>query len=250
MLSPPVRKRLRWWLLTLGALLGVAATLSLGRWQLSRADQKLALQAAIETQKAKPALDGSAWFAAGDPSALVHRAVVLEGRWLPRHTVYLDNRQMNGHPGFFVLTPLQLDGSDRVVVVQRGWVPRNFQDRAALPAVPTPETPVRVTGRIAPPPSQLYAFGGTEAGPIRQNLDLAAFRSETGLPLLGVSVLQTGAASDGLLREWLEVGSGVEKHYGYAAQWFGLSALIAILYLWFQMLRPRLSSQRRLDDRS
>ena len=39
------------------------------------------------------------------------------------------------------------------------------------------------------------------------------------------------------------IGAGVDKHYGYAFQWFGLSSLIALLYVWFQLvrrlLRPR-----------
>jgi hypothetical protein len=52
------------------------------------------------------------------------------------------------------------------------------------------------------------------------------------------SVVQTGAASEGLLRQWPEPDAGVSKHYGYAFQWFGLCALVALLYLWFQILRP------------
>ena len=107
--------------------------------------------------------------------------------------------------------------------MQRGWVPRNFADRTRLPEVATPAGRVTVEGRIAPPPSKLYEFKGADAGPIRQNLDLAAFRLETGLPLLEeVSLLQTGAPSEGLLREWAAPNLGVDKHYGYAFQWFGL----------------------------
>ena len=60
--------------------------------------------------------------------------------------------------------------------------------------------------------------------------------------MTGLSVQQTGAASEGLLRDWTEPGSGVEKHYGYAFQWFALSALIAILYVWFQFIAPRRKS--------
>jgi surfeit locus 1 family protein len=43
-----------------------------------------------------------------------------------------------------------------------------------------------------------------------------------------------------LLREWPQAATGVEKHYGYAFQWFGLALLIALLYVWFQIVRPRL----------
>jgi surfeit locus 1 family protein len=45
--------------------------------------------------------------------------------------------------------------------------------------------------------------------------------------------------ADGLRRDWPVVDAGLGKHYGYAFQWFGLSALFAGLYVWFQLLRPR-----------
>jgi surfeit locus 1 family protein len=95
-----------------------------------------------------------------------------------------------------------------------------------------------VEGRIAPPPSRLYEFQGVESGRIRQNLDVPAYRAQTGLPLLEVSLLQTGAAGEGLLREWAAPNLGVDKHYGYAFQWFGLCALVFILYGWFQLVLP------------
>ena len=57
-------------------------------------------------------------------------------------------------------------------------------------------------------------------------VDLAGFRAQTGLPLLDGAVLQTGPASDGLLREWAAPALGVEKHYGYAFQWFALKLLM------------------------
>jgi surfeit locus 1 family protein len=62
-------------------------------------------------------------------------------------------------------------------------------------------------------------------------------KAETGLPLLAVWVQQTDAASEGLLRDWPPANLGVHKNYGYAFQWFGLGALIAVLYVWFQIVR-------------
>ena len=73
--------------------------------------------------------------------------------------LYLDNRQMDGRVGFFHVMPLRLDGSERVVLVQRGWAPRDFQDRTRVPDVLTPQGPVRIEGRLAPPPAQLYQLG-------------------------------------------------------------------------------------------
>jgi len=236
-----VSPKTRFGLLTLAALLGVALTFSLGRWQLSRAAQKEALHAAIESQHLRPPVGSADLLGATPPEQLVHRQVRLQGHWLPQRTVFLDNRQMHGQTGFFVVTPLQLADSQAVILVQRGWVARNFLDRTQLPPVDSPAGLVEVQGRMAPPPSKLYAFQAAEQGPIRQNLDLAAFAAETGLALLPLSVLQTGpavsASGNPLQRDWPPANTGVEKHYGYAFQWFGLSALIAILYVWFQIVR-------------
>ncbi len=228
----------RFWLLTLAALLVAGLTFSLGQWQLRRAAQKEYLQAAISSKNTLPALDSRALSAIKNIAIEMHRPVSVQGVWQPAQTVYLDNRPMNGRPGFWVLTPLALEGTGQMILVQRGWVPRNFNDRARLPEVVTPPGLVTVAGRIAPPPSKLYEFKGVDTGRIRQNLDLGAFRVESGLPLLDASVLQTGAPSEGLLREWAAPNLGVDKHYGYALQWFGLCSLVVGLYGWFQLMVP------------
>ncbi len=229
-------------LVLLAALATIVITATLGQWQLRRAEHKQALVDARAARAQMPMVDGATLAQAGDSpaqrEALLHRAVQLQGQWLPAHTVYLENRQMQGRPGFFVLTPLRTEGG-AVVLVQRGWVPRHFTDRTALPEVRTPDGEQRLQGHLAPWPSRIYDFGAVETGPIRQNLDFDAYRAQTGLPLLALSVQQTGASDEGLLRDWPQPASGIEKHHGYAFQWFGLSALIALLYVWFQIVQPR-----------
>lgn len=236
-------------LVLLAAVVGVAVTASLGRWQLGRAAQKQAIAQARHDQAAQPELDGRTLAqhaqAPVELEALRYRRLALTGVWLAGHTVYLDNRQMHGRPGFYVLTPLRLQDSDAVVLVQRGWIPRNFQDRTALPALQTPEGPVTVHGQLVPWPSKVYDFGEMETGPMRQNLIFEDYRLQTRLPLLELSVQQSDADSEGLLRAWPEIASGVEKHYGYAFQWFGLSGLIALLYVWFQIVQPRRKNSNR-----
>ncbi len=236
-------------LILLAAVFGVLVTASLGRWQLGRAAQKLAIVQQRADQEALPELDGRTLVQQGfvptERQALLHRRLVLQGHWLAEHTVYLDNRQMQGRPGFYVLTPLRLDGTDAVVLVQRGWVPRHFTERTHLPKVDTPEGLVRVQGRLAPWPSRVYDFAEVETGTIRQNLGFDDYRLQTRLPLLEQSLHQTDADSEGLRRAWPEIASGVEKHYGYAFQWFGLSVLITLLYVWFQIVQPHRKKHAR-----
>lgn len=230
-------------MLTLAAVVVLAVTASLGAWQLSRAAQKQALQAQLTAREQLSALTGGdlAQARPDGVAGLLHRNVQLQGRWLPGSTVYLDNRQMQGRAGFWVLTPLRLQDSQAVVLVQRGWVPRDFQERTRLPEMATPAGAVQVHGRVAAAVARLYEFApagkGEGVSRIRQNLDLAAYGAETGLPLLPLVVLQTGAASDGLQRDWAPIDSGVDRHYGYAFQWFGLCGLVFILYVWFQLVR-------------
>ena len=233
------------WILTLAALLVAGGTFSLGQCQLRRAAQKEAIKAAINDKNNLPALNEPALSATKNIADEIYRQAVFQGVWQAAHTVYLDNRPMSGRSGFWVMTPLMLQGTGQVILVQRGWAPRDFADRSRLPPVVTPAGMVTVQGRIAPPPSKLYEFKGADAGPIRQNLDLAAFRLETGLPLIEqVSLLQTGAPGEGLLREWAAPNLGVEKHHGYAFQWFGLCGLVVILYVWYQIILPFRASLR------
>ena len=225
-------------------LVGVAVTANLGAWQLRRAAQKIALQDALESRaKLSPLQAPDLARNAEQVAAQHYRPVHLRGRWLPQRNVFLDNRQMNARVGFYLVTPLQLEGRPEVVLVQRGWLPRDLRDRTLLPPVSTPTGTVEVDGHIAPPPSRLYEFAPSTTGLIRQNLDLGEFTLETGLPLAPLSVLQSDSAStagDGLLRQWPRPAVDVQKHYGYAAQWFALCALMAGLYVWFQLVRPRL----------
>ncbi|MFV0680769.1 SURF1 family protein [Ottowia sp.] len=219
----------------------MATTFRLGLWQLSRAEEKTRLQSLMSERQQMPVLNGNQLALIEPPArlqALESRAVQLSGQWLPGQTIFLDNRVMNRQAGFYVLTPLRLSGRDAVVWVQRGWAPRHVQDRQTLPPVTTPMAEVTVSGHIAIQLSRAYALGQDGTGAIRQNLDLDTSRAATGWPLAHWVVWQTGAPSDGLLRDWPVPASGVDKHKGYAFQWFGLCALITLLLFWFQVIRP------------
>jgi surfeit locus 1 family protein len=235
-------------LVLLAAIGMVLLTARLGWWQLDRAAQKVERQAVLAQRQSMAPLS---WQELPkdelQAQEAFQRRVKLQGRWLADHTVYLDNRQMAGRPGFYVLTPLQLpDGS--AVLVQRGWQPRNFQDRTQIQPPLTPSGEVELEGRMAPGPARLYEFDGAASGPIRQNLDLFEFALETRLPLRPFSVWQlqpTGSLpGDGLARDWPRPAADVHKHYGYAFQWFALSALTLGLYVWFQIIVPRRRAAR------
>ena len=243
-----VRPRFGWRFaaITLVAVALAVLTFSLGRWQLSRAAGKLAQHAAMLQEHTLAPLSERELVRefAGRPDAepaFAFRRVILHGKWLADATLYLDNRQLHGRPGFYVFTPLRLSGSHETVAVQRGWAPRNFDDRTVLPQVASPAGEVVVQGYVAGEPGRLFEFshaaGAQGASRIRQNLTVAGYATELSLNLLPLTVVQTGEASDGLQRDWPAPDSGVDMHYGYAFQWFGLCALVTMLYVWFQIIR-------------
>ena len=243
----------RWskaWLFV-GALVVAAGTARLGLWQLDRAAQKVQLQQAVQTQSALPSLTADALpRTLADGAAPPHRRALLQGQWLAERSIYLDNRPMSGRIGFYLVTPLQLaDGS--AVLVQRGWLPRDAADRTRVAPPPSVVGTVTVAGRIAPALARLYEFDAAASGPIRQNLGIDSYAQEAALRLRPWALVQddspqssTDGPPDGLLRQWPAPDTGLQKHYGYAFQWFSLCALTVLLYAWFQFIRPRRNAAR------
>jgi surfeit locus 1 family protein len=195
---------LRSGLVLVATVLGVASTVSLGRWQLSRANQKIAIHETMMARQALQPLDNAALPCLDADWALAEqRPVHLRGTWLPQHTVYLDNRAMDGRAGFVVLTPLRLTAAmapgtgqapceATTVLVQRGWVPRHMSDRTLLPALNMPSGEVVLPGRVVAAPSKMMALGADAepAGRIRQNVDLAELSLQWGLRLRPGSIQQ------------------------------------------------------------
>lgn len=239
------------------ALLGAGVTSGLGVWQLGRADQKQQLHDALEARQVLPLLlnkdvpcQESTWL------RQEQRLAVLTGHWLHEHTVLLDNRPMQGRPGFLVLTPLHMTPAPAtvgcqasVLLIQRGWLPRDPYDRARVPFFAKPLGEVQVPVRLTFAPSKtlsLQQAPAPEVGVLRQNVDMVALSREWRLALLPGSAQQTGPAKsasgvipdDSLTRAWWQPQADVGKHHAYAAQWFLMAVVIMGLYGWFQWWRP------------
>ena len=232
----------RWWLTLLVALVAMAVTASLGRWQLSRADQKLALQKTIQVQMDAPVLTERDLELTPASWGELHRRVSLQGYWMHQHTVFLDNRVYNGRAGFWVLTPLLLD-DQTAVLVQRGWVPRDLRDVQAVPSLAQPQELIRIQGRLSAPPSKWLELQSPEVTPssgasqIRHNIDISQWRQLWGYSIAAV-VLQTDPSDAQLVRDWPMPASTASTNQGYAFQWFALCATLAALTLWFLFIRP------------
>lgn len=216
---------------TLGLLLLIATTVALGNWQRQRAYDKQALRDQYEVASRAPslALDADTPVAA-DPARFRFRAVRAQGMYDAAHQLLIDNRVHAGRAGFDVVAPLKLEGAG-YVLVDRGWIAQGAS-RAALPQVPPPAGTVVVEGRINLPPARYLELGAdSNAGPIRENLDIARIAASSGLPLLAFVVEQTQDTGDGLVRDWPAPDFGIEQHKSYMVQWYSLAALGVGLWL-------------------
>ena len=222
-------------------LVVLAVGILAGRWQLSRADQKILLANQISAMAAREQIDLNAknWAL----SETEFRPVRARGRFLANEVVWLDNRPSprpqtgQTQSGFYVLMPFVLESQEkRVVWVNRGWAPRNNQDRLILPNITTPEGMVTIEGIALSGPGKVLELGNQPNSKllprIQQNLDLTYEAGRIAYPQLPFIIRQNDPNDgDGLLRIWPVATTRVDRHYAYAFQWFSLGA--AALAFWF-----------------
>jgi surfeit locus 1 family protein len=214
---------------TVAAAVTIAVTVMLGQWQQRRADFKLSIAAQLEEKARQPAI--ALPDVRADPAELEYRRVRVRGEYLPLMTLLLDNKVVKSVAGYHVITPLKISGSDRYVLVNRGWVAGGPR-RDVLPTFDTPTGIIEVEGIALVPSDRFFALGPeTSQGPVRQHIVIADVAAQMRLPLQPVLVQQTSDAPDGLVRDWERPDTGVEMHRAYALQWYSFAALAAILYV-------------------
>ncbi len=217
-------------LLTLGVL---ALLVSLGRWQLRRADEKQLLADAF-------ASGGGATVPVTAATAPLPRYQHVEARgsYDPGRQVLIDNMtSADGRAGYYVLTPLALDGGGWLLV-NRGWVALTSSRRVlpdvgvgAAPRVihgrtdhlPVPGIHMGTPAKLAPPFPAVATYPGTA--------ELAAVLGVAQLAPAAEVVLLDSTEPDGYLRQWSPPGLTPLRHLAYAVQWFGLALTLGVI--WF-----------------
>lgn len=213
---------------------------SLGVWQLNRAEEKQVL-----LEQWQQEAENLAWqdMVSGDLTS--GRPVTLTGMYGSRNWL-LDNRTREGAPGYEVLTEFRLlEGPP--VVINRGWVqaPRT---RAELPDIATPEGIFTLEGRISDypvPPVLVDQPADEDQWPRRvQSLSEQAARLE--IPELPDRIVRlSGEGQPGAYRaDWEPDLMGPQTHYGYATQWFALAVALTILTVVASYRKRELSKDR------
>jgi cytochrome oxidase assembly protein ShyY1 len=197
-----------------------------------RAAEKEAIEARLSAREsASPVVLGSAIAATDD---IEYRHVVVKGEFVADWPVYLDNRPYRGVAGFYLLMPFKVAGSDRHILVARGWLPRDPVNRSQVRPTETPVGPTEIRGSARRNPGHVLQLGRAATlrpGEIVQNVDIAEFGKASKLSMAPFMIEQQDGAQDGLVRDWPRPSSGVEKHFGYAFQWYALAATAFIFFL-------------------
>lgn len=231
------RSSAAWLAWALPAALGVALFAGLGAWQWSRAQWKeglLAAHAALLAGRVPQPLS----LASDDARRQALDWSAGRGR-LDGRVLLLDNQQRGGRAGVRVYRVFQPDGAGNPMLVELGWL--SWGPRREVPVVNAMESEfAEVRGLLAPPPSSGLALGSGiqplgNGRWLLTRLDPAALAPQIGLSVpLAPRVLKLDPALPIGYERDLDVMPNTlppERHRGYAVQWFGLAATVAIVYL-------------------
>lgn len=223
---------------TLMVVFLVPAFMALGQWQLERAQQKRNLASQLDTRRKLPQLKL-------DPKGVnfeevEFRTLSVTGRLSTDKQVLIENRKHRGKNGYHVMTPMQIDGSDQYLLINRGWVAS--QSQALRQA---PDQNISVSGRvIIPLPPALVLNkaipGGNEN--IWPYLTLERYQEWSGLNIAPFLLLQDPNDSTGFIRQWPLPQYSDTMHIGYAIQWYAFAVIALGTWL-------RLSLQRSDNTR-
>lgn len=224
------------WRITLLSAILVPLMVALGFWQLQRASEKAGLSAAWEMrQQGAPLPIAELWDAAA--AELAYRPVSLQGHFLEREYVLLDNRILGGRFGYEVIGIVKLHATDELVLVNRGWIAGD-PARLELPQVPPVSGQVDLTGTVYVAPGSPYLLAEQQLQPgwpkVLQAVEmdkLSTALEELGAGTVFPYTVRLAQGQPGALQvDWQVVNVSPEKHRAYAAQWFTMAAVLFIFY--------------------
>jgi len=205
----------------------------LGFWQLDRAEIKHHMVDAFDQRISMPDLDLNTHLDLNDKQNYRHAAV--SGVYDQAHQIFLDNKVYNSRPGFQVLTPMHIDGTDKWILVNRGWVPMGMS-RKQLPDINIKDDRQQIEGQLLMPSKGEFTLQGgniwgTDWPQIIQWLNIGELSRQLGRDFLPYALLLSKGAKEGFVRDWHPVTVKPEQSESYAVQWFSFAAILLGLYL-------------------
>ena len=203
-------------------ILGFSLLISLGIWQLFRAEEK---QRLLDHHQAQSVLPVQKFNSFNDELTL-YRSVEMAGSFHPTKYFLLDNQINQGKLGYKVISPLIL-ASGKIVLVNRGWLAKNNTELT----IPSGELKLHGKFSVFPDVGYRLDYIDQPSWPkVVQYLDepLIATWFENVLPLM----LYLDEDSDyGYERHWQLINIQPEKHTAYAVQWFGIALAFLIIFV-------------------
>ncbi len=219
------------------ALVFFCLFISLGIWQLDRADYKRTLYSDFENRQSGQAIDlNHDNTKLSDKEEIIWRHVNATGEFLEQYQILLDNQVEKGQAGYYVYTPFKLEQSEHAVLVNRGWLSTD-NDRTVSPALIMTNDLVNIMGLAKEEPKTGLLLKNMPPEQMnkgvyrvqRLNIDEVAELTKT--KLLPYIVRLEPESKHGYRRQWQLPGSGVSIHNGYAFQWFAFATVLLIIYL-------------------
>jgi len=206
--------------------------ISLGLWQLERADYKANLQSLIESKQNTSAIALSA--IAKKEDDWLYQPVFANGEFDNEHQVLLDNQVNNMVAGYSIFTPLKLS-NDLGILVNRGWLPIGKR-RSELPDISIMLEKQIINGLTAKPPSKGLVLSSnannfTTWPAVLQYIDVQEIEKKLNYKLMPMIIIMNHAEQTPFEPLAVKINMRSEKHTGYAFQWFGLSLTLFIIYI-------------------
>lgn len=217
---------------TLVTLFFLYLLITLGQWQLGRADYKSNIQNMINERKNLTPIQLELV-----PTNIDDRMflpVNVEGKFDNRHQILLDNRVVNHQAGYNVYTPLIRENGS-TLLVDRGWI-KQGRTRQDIPDIFIDDQHTKLEGILSKAPSRGLILSENvnqyqQWPAAAQFIDLDEIESSLGYPLYPMILILNKDHSSVLHREPIAFKMNSAKHLGYAFQWFALATALIIIYL-------------------
>ena len=225
--------------LTIAAAAAFLVLIALGTWQLQRRDWKEGLIAARAAALAAAPIDLPS--GADAARGLEFHRVRAIGTFLYDRTLFVHAiERAKGQSGYLAITPMRL-ASGGVVLVERGWIPPAFRERAE--AGPAAEAAVDGILRLAPEGRPDWFVPDND--PAKGEwyfIDLAAMARAAGVPEAPPFYVEAGPAPNpGGFPLGGQANTELRnEHLHYAITWYCLAAALAVIY--FLLLRRERAS--------
>ncbi len=205
-----------------------AFLVSLGFWQLERADDKRSIEASI-----KQANTGSVELIKKEEGlqSKEYYEVRLQGKYLSDKQFIYDNQIVDQVSGYYVLTPYALEGQSKSILINRGFIPWNGR-RDKLADIVIGQETREIKVQISKPIKRMElktSEVSIQFPALIQSIDLQDMADRAKVDFSSVIGLLDASASNGFIRKWEPYTGSIEKHIGYAVQWFLMALVLAII---------------------